>query len=471
MYHFSKKNIMKTIQYILLFCTGCLLLTSCDKYLDVKPKGTLIPTTYAEFSKILDYEYNFKYSDDVVDIYSDDVYLYGFVYQSWLGESAQKAYKWDSPVHSSGDFDMDWSSTYSMIFNFNLIIKEVDGADLATTEQKNNLKAEAYLARAFEYLRLIQKYGHSYSPNTSKTDLSVPIRLEPVVAPEILTRASIETTLDLIKSDLKNALNANLPNIADKKHRGSLAGVYGVYAKLYLYLLDYEKVYEYADKALKLVGEPAPIENFLNYEIVEPYGGRGRTNLPDAYNSVETVYLKLTEQLPAGYTFISNSLKALYEPGDKRFEFYFANPYYGVEYETEMFARHLMMNIGVSTPELLLLRAEGAARQNKLQVALNDINLLRSQRLTPEAYGTGFQSTNKNEVIQMVLDERRRELCFLNGTRFYDMKRLSKDPEFTTPTITRIIEGETYTLEPESNKYAFPIWLKIIESNPGMVQN
>ena len=461
---------MKIIRNILII-VGCIMLVSCRKYLDIKPKGTLIPTTYAEFSKILDYEYNFRLSDDISDIYSDDVYLYGSVYSSWLSASMQRSYKWESPVFYSGDFDSDWSSTYSRIFNFNLIIKEIDDAELGTEKQKQNLKAEAYLARAYEYLRLVQKYGKPYDANTSGIDLAVPLRLEPVVSPEVLTRASVQSVLDQVKSDLDKALSQELPDIADNKHRGSKAGVYGIYAKMYLYMRDYKKVYEYADAALQLVGMPIPLEDYNNYKIVDPYSGRGRTDLPDAQDNVETIYLKLSEQVPSGYVFISNSLKSLYLTGDKRFEFYFANPYYGVEYETEMFARHLMVNLGVGTAELLLLRAEAAARQNNLNQAIIDLNMLRSKRLTPEAYGTGFYSNNQKEIIQMILDERRRELCFMEGTRLYDMKRLSKDPEFQTSVITRTVDGETFTLEPGSNKYAFPIWLKVIESNPGMPQN
>ncbi|MCK9305425.1 MAG: RagB/SusD family nutrient uptake outer membrane protein [Bacteroidales bacterium] len=461
---------MKNIRNMLLII-GCIMFVSCRDYLDIKPKGTLIPTTYSEFSKILDYEYNFKLSDDVSDIFSDDVYLYGSVYSSWLSAPMQRAYKWESPVFYSGDFDDAWSSSYSRIFNFNFIIKEIDGAELGTLLQKKNLKAEAYLSRAFEYLRLVQKYGKPYDSNTSSTDLAVPLRLEPVVSPEILSRASVQTVLDQVKSDLDIALSSELPEVAEQKHRGSKAGAYGLYAKMYLYMRDYAKVYEYADSALQLVGSPVPLEDYNNYQIVDSFGGRGRTNLPDANNNVETVYLKLSEQLPSGYVFISNSLKSLYSPGDKRFGFYFANPYYGAVYETEMFARHLYMNLGVGTSELLLLRAEAAARQNNLSQAIADLNALRSKRLTNDAYGTGYHSNIQKDVIKMILDERRRELCFLNGSRFFDMKRLSKDVDFQTPVITRLVDGETYLLETESSKYAFPIWLKVIESNPGMQQN
>ncbi|MFA5713742.1 MAG: RagB/SusD family nutrient uptake outer membrane protein [Bacteroidales bacterium] len=463
---------MKPIRHIILIFGVLLLASGCNKFLDVKPKGTLIPTTLAEYSKILDFEYNFKLSDDIADFFSDDAYLYGTIYSSWLSASMQRAYKWESPMFYSDDYDGDWSSTYSRIFNFNLIIKEVDGAELGTPQQKNILKGEAYLARAFEYLRLVQKYGKPYDPTSSQTDPGVPLRLEPVVAPEILTRASVQDVLDLVADDLNNALALGLPDLAHHRHRGSKAGLYGLLAKMHLYKREYQEVYNYADMALQLLGSTVPLENFNDYSVVDPNSGYGRTDLPNAHEGVEAVYLKLGEQsIPSGYVFISNSLKSLYSEGDLRFEFFFANPYYGVSYETDMLARHLMVNLGVGTPELLLLRAEGAARTDNLTEALRDLNALRAKRLTPQAYGSGFNSSIKNDVIQMILDERRRELCFYNGTRLYDMKRLSKDPQFKTATLTRTVEGETYTLAPESGRYALPIWLKVIESNPGMEQN
>ena len=461
---------MKIAYYLLLL--GCFSLIACDDYLDIKPKGTLIPTTFDEYSKILDYEYNLRFADGDVDIYSDDVYLYGTVHDSWVSQVGRRAYKWEPTIYFSGDRDGSWSGAYSRIFNFNLIIKEIDGAQGATAQQKQTLKGEAHLARAFEYLRLLQKYGKPYDPETSASDPAIPLRLEPIVAPEVLTRASVAVALEQVKTDLEIALSAQLPDTGIPTHRGSKVAIHGVLARMHLYMRDYEAVYTAANTAITLIGEPLPMEDYNDYQVVNATTGRGRTDLPDGDLNKETVYLKLGEQgVPSGYVFISDGLKALYENGDKRFELFFANPYRGVTYDTEMFARHLVINMGISTAELLLMRAEAAARANNLSQALNDLNTLRRKRLTPAAYGTGLSSTNQQEVIQWVLDERRRELCFLGGSRFFDMKRLSKDPQFTTPTVTRVVDGETYTLAPGSPRYAFPIWVMILESNPGMPQN
>ena len=46
---------MKIKQLIFVCCSLVLLLTSCNNYLDVKPKGKIIPKTAEEYSTLLHY--------------------------------------------------------------------------------------------------------------------------------------------------------------------------------------------------------------------------------------------------------------------------------------------------------------------------------------------------------------------------------------------------------------------------------
>ena len=46
---------MKIKQLILTCCSLLFILTSCNNYLDVKPKGKIIPKTAEEYSTILHY--------------------------------------------------------------------------------------------------------------------------------------------------------------------------------------------------------------------------------------------------------------------------------------------------------------------------------------------------------------------------------------------------------------------------------
>ena len=59
---------MKRKLFICICCSLCIALTSCTKYLDVKPKGKVIPKTAEEFSSILHYWLDDieKGTDDVI---------------------------------------------------------------------------------------------------------------------------------------------------------------------------------------------------------------------------------------------------------------------------------------------------------------------------------------------------------------------------------------------------------------------
>ena len=56
------------------------------------------------------------------------------------------------------------------------------------------------------------------------------------------------------------------------------------------------------------------------------------------------------------------------------------------------------------------------------------------------------------------------------GMRWFDLKRLNKDPRFAKTVTHSYFEG-TYTLEPNSPHYVLPFPLKVINANPLIEQN
>ncbi|MNL77641.1 hypothetical protein D3C87_2038720 [compost metagenome] len=70
--------------------------------------------------------------------------------------------------------------------------------------------------------------------------------------------------------------------------------------------------------------------------------------------------------------------------------------------------------------------------------------------------------------MPLILEQRRKELIF-RGRRWADLKRLNKEPRFAKK-IVRVLDGETYSLEPNSLKYAIKIPQIVIEQS-GITQN
>ena len=66
-----------------------------------------------------------------------------------------------------------------------------------------------------------------------------------------------------------------------------------------------------------------------------------------------------------------------------------------------------------------------------------------------------LKAENVGDAMAVVLEERIRELVF-RGLRWFDLRRLNKDPRFKV-TLERIYNSSTYHLEPNGKMYCFPI--------------
>jgi hypothetical protein len=111
---------------------------------------------------------------------------------------------------------------------------------------------------------------------------------------------------------------------------------------------------------------------------------------------------------------------------------------------------------GLATDEMYLIRAECNARKNKKTEALNDLNALLVKRWKTNTF-THIDTPTADAALQVILQERRKELCF-RGIRWTDLRRLNQDPRFAV-TLKRGLLGSTtlFTLPPNSDRYVYPI--------------
>jgi hypothetical protein len=155
-------------------------------------------------------------------------------------------------------------------------------------------------------------------------------------------------------------------------------------------------------------------------------------------------------------SYVDSLLYKSYHPGDLRKTLYyledaqqrakFCGTYTGTNFQ---FA-------GLATNELYLISAECKARGKDVAGAMDDLNTLLEKRWSASAVFTPYATSDADEALRMVLNERRKELPFTGQLRWEDLRRLNKDPRFAT-SVVHVNNGTSYVLPPGDKRYVLLI--------------
>jgi hypothetical protein len=394
----------------------------------------------------------------------------------------QRLFRWDDVIYEPDQDATEMTVPMRNIYLYNKIINEVMSSTDGTEQQKKSLLAEAQAGRAWTYLLLINYYGKPYS-SSAATDPGFPIVKDADVTQKKFTRASVQEVYDFIISDLQAAIPA-LPTQITHRLRMSRPAAEAILGKAYLFMGKYDLALEQLNSAIAGLASSAIPTRLYDYNVTF---GTGGSFLPlgtfgPAYPSVpnieENMYAK---QFVNTWAFTSNDLVispqtvALYAVNDLRRNFFKATPYpSGMAYPAGMLRRvgPISNIIGMTVPDLYLMRAECKARLNDLAGAKTDVEFLRVRRM-PAASAPVPLATASNQIglVRFILEERIREFA-AQGYRWFDMRRLSVDPTYSNTVITShslyAATGSvtTFTLKPERLVLRFP--QKVIDQNTGM---
>jgi hypothetical protein len=175
---------------------------------------------------------------------------------------------------------------------------------------------------------------------------------------------------------------------------------------------------------------------------------------------------------------LSPQAAQLFTSSDKRLNFFTTKPY-GVStaYPLSGALRRngpTSLQNGMTIAELYLLRAEVAARLGDTTTAIASLKTLRVKRMSTADANAIPTGLTQLQLIQFVLNERIREFA-MQGYRWFDMRRLSVDPLFSSKTYTHTLYSTTgtassmFTLRPDRLTLRLPT--AVIAQNPGMENN
>ena len=241
---------MKNLKNISVFLIVFFACVSCKEYLDVKPKGEVIPKTAEEFAALLYShlsEIDDGYDDAILgnameklefECFSDNVE--NSLTKNVVGMGAIPKYVGDR----LNSFKSEYEKLYALIRNCNLVIHEMKETD---TEMAKACYATAYTLRGVAYYNLMRLFCEPY--NKQKADeqlgLSIVTRFDMEARPK---RSSLQEVVSLIEEDLKKGISYNSQS---EIYRYTVDVAKAYLARLYFWSQNWEQAIPVAKEILE----------------------------------------------------------------------------------------------------------------------------------------------------------------------------------------------------------------------------
>jgi hypothetical protein len=532
-----KQNIRKKIKATGTIALSLLLFTSCSDFLKEYSQDTDYVRSWRDLDELLiGSGYQNIFSADNLGSTSDNQYFIHFLadeldeYTGPSYDENQKEYDGKERVFGyytwqarSGQLDTftgfnkendSWAEYYKLINVANNVIESANELKGNSEDQrKGKLKVcgEAHFLRGYYYFMLTNFYGKAYDPATAATDLAVPIKTSQEVEDKFYSRNTVQECYDLILSDLLLA-EKELAEYGTQtsKYRASTTAVHLLLSRVYLYMQNWEKAAEYAQKVidehpalanLRTMSHTAGIISETSPELIFSMGSTGvmeyTMNHPKSFTITNDIYnlysnddLRKTQYIWTngsfhGYKKIAANAEALKRKDpdtnetitEDNAKYYFTAYYYGLQKQTNDVSDKNYMR----SSEAYLNLAEALAYMGKETEARNAVNSLRKYRFAEEA---DYQLTSTgNKLIEDIRDERERELL-LEGHRWFDLRRYAVNTKyqqkkeithhyyyFNDREDTKPASLYTFTLKADDWGWTLPLPQSVIDFNIGMPQN
>lgn len=434
---------MKLIIYTMLCCLAAL--TSCTHYLDPKNSNAYrVPTSIRDLQEILD---DFGYMNELrtpsyAEAAADDYFLLDNNYKALLPER-KLLYRWEGFDYSHPN---DWSAAYLPIYNANFCLELLDKIEQTEANSKDwkNVYGSAHFYRAYYFLQLLWTYAPAFDPKGGNDERGVVLRLKS----DFNVKSEFSTVDECYQQVLKDAQLAveNLADLPLLKSRPSKAGAYALLARAYLSMGLYEQAGNAADQSLKL------FDVLMDYNRPED-GININAAIPFSKFTKETIFYSEMGQKFATFSptraFIDSNLMDSYESADLRRKAFFTPLDKYFKFKGTYSHSISWMFSGLTSAEMLLIRAEYNARKGDLTACMEDINLLLKNRWDRTKLFVPKSVQDNKEALKLVLLERRKELL-MRGVRLSDIKRLNL--EGAAIKMVRTVEGERIELDPNSSR-------------------
>lgn len=510
------------MRYIYTFLLLSYTLSGCSGFLEESSQDEVRPSTINDLEQLMLGEaYPMSnYFINYLDLMTDDVECNYWDDQGHASalEKGAPAFTWSKEMYEemeqASTYGTDtWERYYAKIMGCNVVLSMLDKVK-GSDADKLNVRGQALSLRAYYHFMLVNLYGPAYNDKNIdvKKALGVPLKLNPDVTDEFPSRNTVYEVYEQIEKDLKEALpmleQYGSNNIA---YKVTDLFAHTLLARMYLYmerwdeaLLHAEYVVKRKPVLVKLADHFTTDEN--GFELPNRYYSVFQSNSTEliwgfsSVNEFSSFYITPAMPGPATYQ-ASENLLNLYDynasdkdkRGDLRIDYFYQHYVTGMEFVWFPVFQLVMtsrihyghktttdgrgVNKGMRSSELYLIRAECNIRkyiesgdQQLAEKALKDLNYIRERRYdTRNEQYVPVNITEPEALLEFCKDERRRELSF-EEHRWFDLKRYGM-PEIKHTLYVDEKTSTEFVLPQGSKRYVLPIAKKVLDRNPGLVQN
>ncbi|MBD0833376.1 RagB/SusD family nutrient uptake outer membrane protein [Aestuariibaculum sediminum] len=450
-------------------------MSSCDSYTDFTPKGRKIVQTQSDLELLANKQYS-GFDFTMLSILINDHYPQSrdipFILTGNSKDLTYTQLTYDESIDreqldQSGEL---YSRLYAIINGTANPLISFSNQVSGNQNELNSLKAEGYVIRAFLHYYLVNIYAKAYDPSTAAEDGGIPY-VKDLDLDEINPKLSVQEVYDNIMADIDSAIELDaLPETPINAMRVGKGFAYAVKAKILMSLGDYESALDAVNVALtynNVLEDHRPLlssysSNPLSFSNLRPNGLIADDNLFYSYYarnwpfSVSPSYEIVNEFYEAGNILKDSLGTQVYEEGN-------AVNLPGIP---EWSGGYQQNNAGITTSDLYLIKAECLIRTDEVEEGMNWINEIRLRRVSPYA---PLQAANASEAMGYLQKTARIEYLY-SGKSYFDIKRWNKEGEYPI-TISRTLEGVTYTLSPNSSLWIYPFPLEAGQLNPTLGKN
>jgi hypothetical protein len=437
-------------------------------------------------------------------------------------ETFSGCYRWEESIENTLFVDHTYGYLYKQAMVANICLEGAETCE-GTKAEIEILRGQASFSRAFAYLTLANIYSKPYASLLGKAnpnDLCVPVKTTSTPTIDTYGRASIGEVWGLISADINRALidlkGKNLEQINRYEINYPAALILAIRIALYMedwdrvitlgeeFMNDYSGKYPLYDISNKTTAGPkvdlgdetgpllVKFINARNSEIVWPFGTRGPYGYSYTIVSLEndnnmSRYFRVSAKANRK----NKSLISMYDNDDRRKAYWFFNPtpselvspsvkydYITVKAENSTKTDILYACFAFRTAEVYLSLAEAYARKPapESEKVIELINALREKRFAAPYTPLLLADYPSDALVQLVWDERRRELCFEELHRWWDLRRTTQpriehqwrdytyyvleegDPAYTLnfPDAELVFSGSVLVPNERPNKTAVP---------------